>query len=217
MRAARVLVVAKSPVAGRVKTRLGAEIGMVEAAEVAAAALLDTMAACREGFGPAGCVLALAGDLADGARGREVARAAEGWAVVQQRGRTFAERLVNAHADVPGGGPVVQVGMDTPQLTAGHLHDAAARLDRHDVVLGRADDGGWWLLGLRKPHSARALHDVPMSTSTTYDATRRALTGLGLDVIDTATLRDVDTAADAEVVAGQAGTGEFARAWVAAR
>src|SRR6478735_5149925 len=115
--APRVLVVAKAPVAGRVKTRLGAEIGMAAAADIAAAALLDTLTTCTAAFGPDACLLSLSGDFADAIRGDELARAADGWSVARQRGSTFAERLANSHLDVPAGGPVVQVGMDTPQLT----------------------------------------------------------------------------------------------------
>jgi glycosyltransferase A (GT-A) superfamily protein (DUF2064 family) len=103
--------------------------------------------------------------------------------------------------------------MDTPQLTPGLLHHAAARLAEHDAVLGPAEDGGWWVLGLREPRGACALHAVPMSTPTTYDDTRRALAGAGLGVGVTSVLRDVDTAADAEAVADAVPDGEFARAW----
>jgi glycosyltransferase A (GT-A) superfamily protein (DUF2064 family) len=204
-------------VAGRVKTRLGATVGNAVAAQLAAAALLDTIATCCEGFRPADCLLALSGDLADAVRGRDIARAITGWSVARQRGSTFAERLANAHLDVPPGGPVVQVGMDTPQVTAEHLHDVAAGLAGRDAVLGPADDGGWWVLGLREPRGAAVLHDVPMSTPTTYDDTRRALEGAGLAVGTTAPLRDVDTVADAQLVADVAPGGEFARAWREAR
>jgi glycosyltransferase A (GT-A) superfamily protein (DUF2064 family) len=209
----RVLVVAKAPVAGRVKTRLGAEIGMAAAADLAAASLLDTMAACRQAFGPDACLLSLSGDFADAVRGDELIRASDGWSVGRQRGSTFAERLANAHLDVLPGGPVVQVGMDTPQLTPALLVDVATATDEHDAVLGPAADGGWWVLALRRPTAARSLHDVPMSTPTTYDDTRRALVGEGLDVAVAVTLRDVDTVADAEAVVGQVGDSEFGRAW----
>jgi uncharacterized protein len=209
----RVLVVAKAPVAGRVKTRLGAEIGMASAADIAAAALLDTMAACRAAFGPDACLLSLSGDFADSVRGDELTRAADGWSVGRQRGSTFAERLANAHLDVPPGGPVVQVGMDTPQLTPALLVDVATATDHHDAVLGPAEDGGWWVLALRRPTAARSLHEVPTSTPATYDDTRRALVGEGLDVVAATMLRDVDTATDAEVVAATVPDSHFARAW----
>jgi len=210
--AARGLVVAKAPVAGRVKTRLAADIGAADAAEVAASALLDTVAACAEAFGAAHCLLALSGDLADAARGTEIRAALRGWRVVPQRGATFAGRLANAHLDVPPGGPVVQVGMDTPQVTAADLAAVARGLADHDAVLGPAEDGGWWALGLREPAHACVLRAVPMSTPTTYDDTRAALAGSGLRVGTTLALRDVDTLADARAVAGLR-DGEFARTW----
>jgi glycosyltransferase A (GT-A) superfamily protein (DUF2064 family) len=103
--------------------------------------------------------------------------------------------------------------MDTPQLAAEHLHEAAAALDEADALLGPAEDGGWWLLGLRDPAAAAALRQVPMSTATTYDDTRRALEDGGLEVATGTVLRDVDTVADAEQVAGDHRETEFARAW----
>jgi glycosyltransferase A (GT-A) superfamily protein (DUF2064 family) len=207
------LVLAKAPVAGRVKTRLGADIGMDRAADVAAAALLDTVAACRAAVGAARCVLALDGELAHAVRGAELIRATVGWTIYPQRGDGLAERLVNAHLDVPGPGPVVQVGMDTPQLRADDLLAVIAAVDEHPAVLGPADDGGWWVLGLRDAGSARALGTVAMSTSSTHDDTRRALLEGGLSVGAGVTLRDVDTVADAGLVAALAPGTNFARAW----
>ena len=106
--------------------------------------------------------------------------------------------------------------MDTPQVTADLLLDAGARLSDTDAALGPAEDGGWWVLAVRDPQDPRAAHalaEVPMSTPTTYDDTRRALADAGLRVGSTATLRDVDTVEDAEAVAQLAPTTEFARAW----
>ena len=78
---------AKAPVAGRAKTRLAAHIGDDVAADLAAAALLDTVAAVEATPGARGH-LALAGDLADGARGADLADAVRGWTITPQRGRT---------------------------------------------------------------------------------------------------------------------------------
>lgn len=207
----QVLVLAKAPVPGDVKTRLGAGVGMEEAAELAAAALLDTIEAATAAVGAACCHLALAGDLADATREDELRRALADWTVVPQRGATFADRLVAAHGDVPG--PVVQVGMDTPQLTAELLLGAAGPLADHDAVLGPATDGGWWALALRDPARATPLATVPMSTATTYDDTRAALERSGLRVGTTEVLSDVDTVADAGLVAAAAPASRFARAW----
>jgi glycosyltransferase A (GT-A) superfamily protein (DUF2064 family) len=208
---AHLLVVAKAPEPGRVKTRLAADIGDVAAAEVAAAALLDTMAACVAAVGAQHCHLALAGDLDRAVDGAAIKRALAGWTVRPQRGDLFADRLVHAHADVPG--PVVQVGMDTPQVTPAQLRAAAAALADHDAALGPADDGGWWVLALRDPDAAEALADVPMSTVSTFDDTRAALEARGLQVTAVDRLRDVDTSADAGAVWAAAPRTRFAAVW----
>ena len=168
------LVLAKAPVAGRSKTRLGQTIGMDAAASVAAAALLDTLAVCARAFGTERCVLALDGDLAEAVDGTDIARRIRGWTVFAQHGVGLAERIAHAHLEA-GPGPVVQIGMDTPQVEPAHLLEAAAALDAHDVVLGPAEDGGWWLLGLRDPSDAAMLVGVPMSTPDTFAHTRSAL------------------------------------------
>ncbi|QZY30423.1 TIGR04282 family arsenosugar biosynthesis glycosyltransferase [Nocardioides coralli] len=211
MSAVQCLVVAKAPVPGEAKTRLAADIGPAAAAELAAAALLDTLDACRAVFPVEDCHLALAGDLAAAPCGPEVRSRAADWNVFAQRGGDFAARLADAHRRV--GGPVVQIGMDTPQVTGEQLANAAGLLRDHDAVLGPAEDGGWWLLGLRDAAHAAVLREVPMSTPETGDLTLAALRRCGLDVAATATLRDVDELPDATVVAGSARGGRFAATW----
>ncbi|MGB3761769.1 MAG: DUF2064 domain-containing protein [Ornithinimicrobium sp.] len=206
----KVLVMAKAPVPGLAKTRLGAVIGYEAAADLAAAGLLDTMAVCREA-GAEG-VIALTGDLDEAMRAEEIRTALADWTIVWQRGDGFADRLANAHLDA-GPGPLFQVGMDTPQLTTAHLESAASALLRHDTVLGPAEDGGWWGLGLHDPADAHALRGVPMSTSHTCEDTHSALRSRGLSVGRVETLRDVDQVDDAEVVAASAPHTRFARAW----
>jgi glycosyltransferase A (GT-A) superfamily protein (DUF2064 family) len=218
MSGARMLVLAKAPVAGRVKTRLGAHIGFPEAAAVASAALLDTLGACTDAVGAGRCHLALAGDLDGAVRGDELARALDGWTVRPQHGPDFATRLVNAHLDLAAeAGPVVQIGMDTPQVTPGLLAEVAAGAEEYDAVLGPAEDGGWWVLALDDPRNALALAGVEMSTPDTHDHTRRALEARGLRVGGTTALRDVDTPADADAVLAGLSAGHFARAWAAVR
>ncbi|MBF4162269.1 TIGR04282 family arsenosugar biosynthesis glycosyltransferase [Nocardioides acrostichi] len=215
----RALVVAKAPVTGRVKTRLGADVGLDVAADMAAAALLDTVRCCTEAFGSAQCHLSLEGDLAGAVRGAELLAATQGWTLHTQVGDGFDERLARAHADVAasGPGPVVQVGMDTPHITPSLLREVVEGLDLHDAVLGPAEDGGWWVLALRDPAAAACLTGVPMSTPSTGVDTRTALAGAGLSVGDCPTLVDVDTVADADLVASQAPGTLFARAWAARR
>lgn len=206
----KVLLVAKAPVAGRVKTRLGAVIGAEPAAGLAAAALLDTIEACREA-GAEGH-LSLAGDLRDAVRGGAIAAALDGWSLTPQRGNGFAERLVRAHADA-GPGLVVQIGMDTPHVTAAALSEVADGLATHDAVLAPAEDGGWWALGRHDPDVVRHLAQVQMSTADTYDHTRQALERTGCRVGRAPAITDVDTVEDADLVARLAPHTRFARAW----
>jgi len=207
--AATLLVVAKSPVPGEAKTRLTALLSPEQAADLAAAALLDTLAAVSAT--PSGCrVVALTGDLAHAQRRPELQEALGNFLVVRQRGVAFAERLVAAHHDAAeaggAGGGVLQVGMDTPQLTPGMLAGAAAQLSsRHtDAVLGPASDGGWWALGVRRPELADVLREVPMSRSDTGALTLAALRRGSARVHLLEELNDVDTPADIRAVANAA-------------
>jgi glycosyltransferase A (GT-A) superfamily protein (DUF2064 family) len=211
-----VLVMAKAPVAGQAKTRLAVGVGEAAAADLAAAALLDTLAAGAAAYPADRRVLALAGDLAEGARPDELRLAADGWLVVPQRGRGFGERLVHGHREAHrlAGGPVVQVGMDTPQVTAALLHEVAALSHAHDApVLGPADDGGWWVLVTTHPEQAEVLSSVPMSRADTGRLTAAALAGAGHRAVVGPALRDVDHVDDAHHVAASAPDTRFAGLW----
>lgn len=215
------LVVAKAPVPGSVKTRLMPAISADEAADVAAAALLDTLDAVVSAASSRPAVVALTGNLRDAVR-REALRASLArFVVVPQHGSTFADRLVAAHADAAavsnGGskqsGGVVQVGMDTPQVRARQLADATRALGDPavDAVLGPALDGGWWLLGVSDPRWAEPLAEVAMSRDDTAAKTRSAIEGRGARLRMVPPLRDVDSWADATAVAATCPGGRFAR------
>lgn len=206
----KVLLVAKAPVAGRVKTRLGARIGPEAAARLAAAALLDTLEACHASG--AARHLSLSGDLGEAVDGEAIAAALDGWTVSAQRGETFAERLVHAHQDA-GPGAVVQIGMDTPHVTAADLLAVADGLAGHDAVLAPAVDGGWWALARHDPAVVRHVAQVEMSTSETFAHTRRALERAGCRVAQASAMSDVDTVDDADLVAALAPRTRFAHAW----
>jgi uncharacterized protein len=197
-----VLVMAKSPVAGQAKTRLAADIGDEPAADVAAAALVDTLGAVARTGLP--CVVAWSGLLAQARHADEVAAALRRCLVVPQRGDGFAGRLAAAHHDAAGllgDAQVVQIGMDTPQVTADHVLAAAAHLRRHDAALGIAADGGWWALAVRAPDLAAGLATVPMSRQDTGARTLQMLVRDRASVGLLEVLRDVDTVDDAQLVA----------------
>ena len=196
MTAPTVLVVAKAPVPGLAKTRIASTVGDDVAADLAAAALLDTLATATAVGWPV--VVAMTGDLDHAARADEIRAALEPLTVVPQRGDGLAERLANAHADAGATDGVVQVGMDTPQLLVADYLDAGRMVELGSIVVGPATDGGWWLLGLPDPALAQRLVDVPMSTDQTGAKTVEALGG---DVITLRTLPDMDTWDDAVAIA----------------
>ena len=185
------VVLAKAPVAGRVKTRLCPPLSPAEAAAVAEAALADTLDAVAR------CAADRLVVALDGEPGPWLP---PGFEVLRQRGSGLDQRLAAAWADVDA--PGVQVGMDTPQVQPGHLDMALACLDDHHAALGLALDGGWWAIALRRPNPACFL-GVPMSVDLTGGAQRRRLHDLGLTVATLPTLRDIDTAADLAAVAAE--------------
>ncbi|MEV4714035.1 TIGR04282 family arsenosugar biosynthesis glycosyltransferase [Micromonospora sp. NPDC049374] len=206
MTAPQVLVLAKAPTPGRVKTRLCPPCTPEQAARVAAAALADTLDTVTTATAGSR-VLVLDGDHP----------APPGWATLPQRGEALGDRLANAFADArTPGTPAVLIGMDTPQLRVGHLDTARellATAGGPDAVLGPAADGGWWTLGLRDPGHATVLRAIATSTATTGRHTLIALRRRGLRVRLLPCLSDVDTAADAHAVATLCPPGSrFARA-----
>ena len=90
------------------------------------------------------------------------------------------------------------------------------RRDPPDAVLGTANDGGWWALGVTRAQHAEALRDVPMSTADTGQHTRSALRARGLRTEELPELSDVDTMVDAEAVAATVPRSRFAAAVAAA-
>ncbi|MFF8520809.1 DUF2064 domain-containing protein [Streptomyces werraensis] len=187
------LVIAKEPRPGRVKTRLTPPFTPEEAAALAEAALADTLDAVART--PAlRRVLVL-----DGAPGPWLPAGVE---VVPQCAGGLDERLAGAFAGCDG--PALLIGMDTPQVTPELLTVDFADCD---AWFGPAVDGGFWALGLADP-DPHLLRGVPMSTPRTGAAQRRRLDGLR--VRDLPLLRDVDTARDAAAVADAAPDGRFA-------
>ncbi len=186
---AALVVMAKEPLPGRVKTRLCPPLTPEEAAQLAEAALADTLDAVA--WTPARRrVLVL-----DGEPGPWLP---PGFEVIEQRGDGLAERLANATRDV--GEPLVFLGMDTPQVTRALLCHALERLAEVDAILGPTSDGGYWTIGLSRPDPS-VFDGVPMSTAGTGSAQRERLAELGLRIADLEPLRDVDSYEDAVAVA----------------
>ncbi|HEY2983219.1 MAG TPA: TIGR04282 family arsenosugar biosynthesis glycosyltransferase [Jatrophihabitantaceae bacterium] len=195
------IVIAKEPIPGRVKTRLVPPLTGSEAADLARAALSDTLRAASA-VDARQRVLAL-----DGRPGPWLPR---GWRVVAQPAGSLDVRLVAAFS-AASSGPALLIGMDTPQVRPAQL--AAFDPDGHDACLGLAEDGGYWAIGLRNPAlAAEVISGVPMSTSHTGAEQLRRLHAAGLRVQLLDTLADVDTIDVAYGVAAAAPSTEFAAA-----
>lgn len=200
--AAAVIVLAKEPVPGRSKTRLQTRFTPGQAAELAAACLGDTLAAVRSS-GLRRRILAWEGNP-DGFD--------EGFEVVPQIGGSLNDRLAAAFRAAPPrrearpagpgpadpAGPVLLIGMDTPQVTP-ELLEVDWR--GADALLGLSEDGGFWVIGLRGVDPGAVFRGIPMSTDRTGPAQLARLHELGLSVRLLPTLRDVDTPDDAAAVA----------------
>jgi len=195
----QVLVLAKAPRAGQVKTRLCPPCTPQAAAAVAEAALADTLDAVAS-CSAESKVLAL-----DGSAGPWLP---SGIDVIPQRGDDLGERIANAWADTRSrtGGWGLQLGMDTPQVTAAELDSLLRRLrtigSRRDkgALLGPAFDGGWWIIGLAGADPNEVFADVPMSTPCTAQVQAGRLRSLGLRVLVASARRDIDTIEDLEAV-----------------
>jgi rSAM/selenodomain-associated transferase 1 len=207
---ATLIVIAKEPLPGRVKTRLTPPFTPVQAAALAEAALADTLQAVAEAD-VARRVLAL-----DGAPGPWLPSSA-GFEVIPQHGGGLDERLAACFEDVYDGSPMVLIGMDTPQVTPPLLESALAPLvgGEADAAIGPAEDGGFWLLGLRAPDPSLLL-GVPMSVASTGAVQLARLRAAGLRLAVLPELTDVDTVISAERVVATAPGTRFSAAFRAA-
>jgi rSAM/selenodomain-associated transferase 1 len=200
--AAQIVVLAKEPLPGKVKTRLAPVYGPHAAAALALAALQDTLDAAQASRA-ARVLLAL--------DGRPGAWLPDGVVVVPQRDGPLGDRLAGAIADsyrtLPL--PVLLIGMDTPQVTAELLDTALQRLTDSAAVLGPANDGGYWCIGLQHPDS-HAFDNVPMSQPHTGSAQLDQLAARGLHTTLLPPLRDVDLPSDVPIVAALAPGTRFA-------
>jgi uncharacterized protein len=196
------IVIAKEPVPGRVKTRLTPVVAPTDAADLAAAALTDTLDVVDTMSIPAK-MLAFDGQAGTWLR--------PGWHHhVQPPGGL--DRRLSAAFRAAGPGPAVLVGMDTPQITTALL--TLFDPSDYDACLGPARDGGFWCLGLREPFLAPEVIDgVPMGAASTYTAQLNRLRRHRLRVQILDELVDVDTPADARAVAELAPWTAFAAAW----
>jgi rSAM/selenodomain-associated transferase 1 len=201
----RLVVMVKVPHAGRVKTRLAREIGVVAATSFyrhAAAAVIRRVATGT----PWRTRLAVAPDTAHGGRPWSAHRPGP-WppGIPRQRqGVGDLGRRMQRIMDGPGRGPTVIIGTDIPAIRATHIASAFRALARGDAVLGPTPDGGYWLVGLkRSPRVLRPFALVRWSSEHARADTAANLAGCTIALA--ALLDDVDDAACWNAVRGWSG------------
>jgi len=197
---AYVCVFAKPPQPGQVKTRLAQTVGSAIAAQLAQAFLEDTWALVRE-LSWAHAVAA----LADG----PMPIALEGGEVWSQGEGDLGARIERVLRRALGAAPqAIAIGADTPGLPRTLLEQAHAALRSHDAVLGPAEDGGFYLLGLRS-FPEGMLSGVPWSSAQTCERTLERLRAHGLSVARLPTWFDVDAHDDLVRLQGMLHAGEL--------
>ncbi len=187
-------VMAKAPVAGRVKTRLTPPLAPEQAAELNKAFLRDTLANlglaaaqckadCVVSYTPVGQEAAFVGILP------------ETTLLVPQRGDGFGERLLLTASDLfaCGFGAVCLIDSDSPTVPTAEFVQAARLLRDQTTVMGRSDDGGYYLLGLCAPHAA-LFERISWSTELVAAQTAERAAEAGLALAELATWYDVDDA-----------------------
>ena len=188
-----IVVMAKQPIPGQAKSRLGAFLGDDAAAELYEAFLLDALAVCR-----AVDATALVSYAPDDAEARAYfARVAPGVIVAPQRDVPFGDRLSDAMSAAFGRGSsrVAVVGSDIPHLQQSWITEAFDALDHHDMALGPTLDGGYYVLSLAAPEP-RLFTDIDWSSGRELTQTIMRAGAIGLRVKSLSRTFDVDDADD---------------------
>lgn len=187
----RVVVFLKAPRPGEVKTRLAADLDPPAAAAIYRVLVERTLAVV------AGAWQVELRYAPDDAREEIAPWLRPGWRGAAQGGGDLGVRLERAVSDAMGGGVnrVVLVGTDCPELGTADIEEAWRDLELHDVVLGPATDGGYWLIGLRR-RWPELFRDIPWSTDRVLATTRARAAGAGLRLALLRERADVDTLED---------------------
>lgn len=195
MSAQEVLIFARTPELGKVKTRLAEDIGDDSAYRIYNQLLVHTKeSVLRSGFSAR---VHLAGPMPE----RDLWSDA-GFRRFEQVPGDLGDRMAAAFAEAFASGvrSVVIIGTDCPGLRPEHLHQAMNALKTYEAVVGPAEDGGYTLLGLTSPIRA-IFENKRWSTEHVLRDTLADFNALGMSVMRLETLRDVDTLADLNALA----------------
>ncbi len=192
--ATRIVIFAKAPVPGRVKTRLIPVLGETGAAELAQRMLANTVShALAAGLAtPELCATPQTADPDwEGHLPAGVRFSDQGTGDLGHRMEAAAKRVIG------GGEHILLIGTDCPALDGMRLAAAAAQLEDHDAVIHPALDGGYVLLGLARTDPS-IFDDIAWSTDAVAATTIARIRALGWTLFVGDTLRDIDEPADLE-------------------
>jgi uncharacterized protein len=192
---ALVVVVAKEPVPGKVKTRLTPEISPAEAADLYRCFIRDRI----KGIASLTGIDRAVAYTPEGAIGAFSALPLDGFELFPQRGADLGERLNNIFLDKLSNGykAVSIVDSDSPDLPNRLIRESLQLLlsNQAEVVFGPCHDGGYYLVGMRKPHP-ELFRDIPWSTGSVLSTSLEKSRALGLDVKLLSFWNDLDTFED---------------------
>ena len=185
---AHLMIFAKAPEPGEVKTRLASSVGAEEACRIYRQLLAEVLENLR---GLTGVELRFTPD------DRETdftAYLQKSWFTRAQGAGDLGARLTRAFLDAfeDGARRVVAIGSDCPEVIAADITEAWQALEDHDVVLGPATDGGYWLIGLRAAHP-EIFRGIPWSSESVFAATCESAKKANLSTYLLRVLSDVDT------------------------
>lgn len=197
------IIFAKAPVAGQVKTRLCPPLTADEAATLQGSFVLDTLersrAAVQKFRLPICRYLACAPSSTHVFF--QIMAERHGVQLLEQTGESLGERMHNAFVALFAKGftGVLIVGTDVPSLPLQHYQQAVEMLRAHELVLGPAEDGGYYLVGLTRP-APELFRDIAWSTDQVLAQTRERARQAGLRASLLPVWRDVDTMEDLQAL-----------------
>ncbi|HET6273917.1 MAG TPA: TIGR04282 family arsenosugar biosynthesis glycosyltransferase [Bacteroidota bacterium] len=189
------IMFAKLPRAGEVKTRLGRAVGMDRAADIYKE-LAEHAFGIADELASSGTKVYLFYDpIATGQDIRSWIK--RRFSYVPQQGRSLGDRMQHAFAVTVGDGAqqTVIIGTDVPELQASMVNNAFNRLANHDIVVGPSLDGGYFLLGMTAPIKD-VFNGVEWSTDQVFDGTMARIRQLDLSCSVLPALADIDTEQD---------------------
>lgn len=191
----RLLIFAREPLAGRVKTRLVPSIGVAGATALYEHLLNETVS---KAIGIDKTTIELWCEAGNLSPKRCASLASEyGLPLYNQQGMNLGDRMHRAlaHRQPTPGQASVLIGSDCPGYTEDYLRSAFESLENHDAVIGPATDGGYVLIGVRRS-DPRLFDEIAWGTDEVLDLTRARLRELGWQWAELATLRDIDRPSD---------------------